>query len=209
MRYHPEVMTRAQQTLLAQLGPFASERRFYLGGGTAVALQLGHRRSEDLDWFTPEPLGDPLLLAQALRDFRPDVASVATSRGTLHGQVGEVRVGFIEYRYPLLEPPLHWPEYGCDLASMADLACMKLAAVAQRGAKRDFLDVYALAKAFASLDQMVTLYRRRYGIDDVTHLLYALSYFDDADSEPTPILLWPIDWAEVKADVRRWVREQS
>jgi hypothetical protein len=85
---------------------------------------------------------------------------------------------------------------------------MKLAAVAQRGAKRGFLDVYALAKSFAPLGDLVDLYRRRYGIGDVAHLLYALSYFDDTDAEPDPRLIWSVDWHDVKAVIRRWVKAQ-
>ncbi len=63
MRFHVEVLAPAQRRVLGRLGPVLTARGYYLAGGTALALHLGHRRSVDLDWFTPEPLGDPLGLA--------------------------------------------------------------------------------------------------------------------------------------------------
>ncbi len=67
MTFHPEVLTARQRRLLARIGPPVTREGFYLAGGTAIAILLGHRRSDDLDWFTGEPLGDALLLAQRLQ----------------------------------------------------------------------------------------------------------------------------------------------
>jgi hypothetical protein len=94
-----------------------------------------------------------------------------------------VRVTFLEYRYPALEPPVEWPELQCLLASLNDLASMKLAAVAQRGAKKDFADIYALGLPHRPLPEMLRLYAQRYGVADTAHVLYALTYFDEADRE--------------------------
>ncbi|HZD06150.1 MAG TPA: nucleotidyl transferase AbiEii/AbiGii toxin family protein, partial [Longimicrobiales bacterium] len=130
---HPEVMTASQRAVFEALGPFLRERGFYLVGGTAVAIHLGHRRSVDLDWFTGEALPDPLRLAEALRREIGglDVGSVAP--GTLHAEAGGVLLSFLEYRYPLLRDPVEWERYGCRLASLEDLACMKLSAISSRG----------------------------------------------------------------------------
>ena len=108
MRWHPEILTAAQHLVLARLGRMASERGFYLAGGTALALRLGHRRSIDFGWFCTTPLDDPLRLARSLQDAAP-LKVESTERGTLHATVFKVRVSFMEYRYPLLRPPTAWP----------------------------------------------------------------------------------------------------
>ncbi|MBI4545886.1 MAG: hypothetical protein HY703_11870 [Gemmatimonadetes bacterium] len=81
---YTKVLVAAQQNLLRQLGPLAREAGFYLGGGTAVAIQLGHRRSLDLGWFTGQPIGDPAALAARLRDRGLDITIRGVAAGTLH-----------------------------------------------------------------------------------------------------------------------------
>jgi hypothetical protein len=202
VRLHREALGRSQRSLLPRLAPLARLHGFYLAGGTALALQLGHRRSVDFDWFRREPIDDPLRLAADLRagDFRFETDRV--ERGTLHGRASGVRVSFLEYGYPLLRPLLEVE--GLRLAALEDIAAMKLAAVAQRGSKKDFVDVFALGGVLP-LDEMLTLYRHKYGVRDVGHVLVALAYFDDADRERTPMLLQRQPWPDVKAVIRRWV----
>ncbi len=207
MTFHPEAIDERQQAVLRRLGPVASEEGFYLGGGTAIALHLGHRRSVDFDWFTGARISDPMRLAQALRDQGLDFATGQIDRGTLHGAVAGVRVSFLEYRYPLLEPLVPWPDYGLALASLDDLACMKLSAIAQRGAKKDFIDLYALLMKHAPLKRLLGCYQKKYATEDTAHLLYALTYFDDAERQRTPELLWDLDWEAVKHTVRQAVKE--
>jgi hypothetical protein len=124
----------------------------------------------------------------------------------LHGRAGDVAASFLGYRYPLLSPLQRWPEVGCSLASLDDLACMKLSAIAQRGAKKDFLDLYVLLE-HRSLKELIRLYQQKFDTGDVAHLLYALSYFDDADRQPTPVLLRELDWPTVKRSIRAEVEE--
>jgi hypothetical protein len=203
---HLEVLGARQLAVLRRLGPGMASLGLYLGGGTAVALYLGHRRSVDLDWFSAERVADPLALVQALRDEGAAFTTTQVARGTAHGSVSGVRVSLLEYRYALLEPALLWPECGCLIASLPDLACMKLAAVAQRGSKRDFVDVYALAQQYLPLGDLISLYRRKYAVEDAAHLLYSLAYFEDAEPERMPRMHWDVDWREVKATVQQWVR---
>lgn len=205
MTFHPEVLTPEQRRLLAQLGPVVARERFYLGGGTAIALMLGHRRSDDLDWFTGEPLEDALLLARRLQEAGVPLATRQVGPGTLHGEAFGVRTSFLEYRYPLLQPAQPWPDYGCLVASLDDLACMKLAAIAQRGARKDFLDIYALGTEHLALAEMLRSYRSKYGIEDTLHVLRGLTYFDDADKERMPRLVHRMSWRTVKATILEWV----
>src|SRR5437870_361966 len=157
MSLRREPLGAVQQRVLRQIGKLLTPREFYLVGGTALAAYLGHRRSVDLDWFTGEPLADPVRLAQEIRDEGVSFVTSRVDRGTLHGTVARVRVSLLEYRYPLLAPLVHWPEFDCRIASLDDIACMKLAAVAQRGAKKDFVDIYALAVRHRPLLEMLRL----------------------------------------------------
>ncbi|MGH2351198.1 MAG: nucleotidyl transferase AbiEii/AbiGii toxin family protein [Chloroflexota bacterium] len=207
MSLHPEVLRTAQTRVLRQFGPVLTERRFYLAGGTAVAIHLGHRRSVDLGWFCQESIPDPLLLAQGIREAGVPFRTGRVDRGTLDGVVAGVRVSLLEYRYPLLEATIPWDGFGCLLASLADLACMKLAAVAQRGAKKDFVDVYALGLRYRPLQGMLHLYTQKYSVSDIAHLLYGLTYFDDADRERMPRMLWRTNWSTIKQTIREWVRD--
>lgn len=203
---HPEVLTASQRDVLEALGPFLRARDFYLVGGTAVAIHLGHRRSVDLDWFTGDALPDPLRLAEALRREIGglDVGSVAP--GTLHAEASGVLLSFLEYRYPLLRDLVDWDEYGCRLAPLEDLACMKLSAVSSRGARKDFIDIHALGRAGWTLDRMLSLYREKYETRDIGHVLYSLVYFDDAEPEEMPEMLSDVGWEDVKRTLEGWVR---
>jgi hypothetical protein len=180
---------------------------FYLAGGTAVALHLGHRRSADLDWFTERPVGDFLLLGSRLHALGIPLAVEAVAPGTLQGRLHGVRASFFEYRYQLLAALAPRPECGCALASLDDLACMKLSAIAQRGAKKDFIDLYALASTYRPLRELLDAYQGKYGILDIGHVIYGLTYFDTADRERTPPLLWNIDWRTAKRAIRGWVHQ--
>jgi Nucleotidyl transferase AbiEii toxin, Type IV TA system len=207
MTFHPEIREGAQAQVLRQLSPLVSPRRFYLGGDTTLAVHLGHRFSIDFDWFTPDRSADPHRLAQELRDDNAPFITGSTERGTLHGTMEGVRLSFMEYHYPLLEPLTPWPEFGCHLASPADLACMKLSAVAQRGSKKDFIDIYALGSNCFPLRDMLVMYQKKYSVKDISHVLYGLAYFDNAEREHGLKLLWDLDWKVVKKTIQEWVRE--
>ncbi|MBN2496327.1 MAG: nucleotidyl transferase AbiEii/AbiGii toxin family protein [Deltaproteobacteria bacterium] len=204
--FHVEVLDRQQLEVLKSLAPVLTPRAFYLAGGTAVALQLGHRRSIDLDWFSNDRIADPLDLAGELRAAGLSVEVAAVAPNTLHASVSGVRVSFLAYRYPLLRPLSTWTEVGCDLASLQDLACMKLAAVAQRGSRRDFLDIAAIGKTGTGLADMLEWYKQKYALEDIGHVLVGLCYFDDADREPMPDCLEGTDWEATKAIMRSWVK---
>lgn len=205
MTVHLEALAPAQKKTLAQVASFATRRGFYLGGGTAIALHLGHRRSIDFDWFIENPLGDPMLLAQYIRSQGMDFTTSKVEAGTLHGLLSGVRFSFLEYPYALLSPSLKVQGFDCLVASLDDLACMKLSALAQRGSKKDFVDIYALALKHRPLPDILTLYKRKYGVEDMSHVLYGLAYFDDADKERMPRMLWKTDWKTIKTAIRNWL----
>jgi hypothetical protein len=206
MKYHDSVLTEEQKGVLKVLAPVMTENHFYLAGGTAVALYLGHRRSVDFDWFTADPIPDALQLARTIQENEIRLTIHSVEKGTLHGEIWGVRVTFLEYRYPYLKKPLSLKQPGCDLASLDDLCCMKLSAIAQRSSRKDFIDLYALLEGHKTLDQMISLYQRKYKITDIGHLLYALVYFTDAENEPMPVLLRDIDWEIAKETIQEQVK---
>lgn len=207
MKFHREALKGKQIQVLRQFGGHLQERGFYLGGGTALAIYFGHRVSVDLDWFTSTSMGDALVLAESLRRAGMNFTTTQTAPGTLHGSISGMRVTFLEFRYPLLHPLTKWKEMGCALASLDDLACMKLSAIAQRGQRRDFCDIYALGTRHRPLRECVGLYRRKFKVQDISPILYGLSYFDDAESEPMPRMLWKVQWRAIKKTIQEWVKE--
>ena len=206
MEFHPEILSATQKKVLKRLGSFTFQRGFYLGGGTALAIHLGHRRSQDLDWFTAGRIPDAMSLATSLREEGIPLAMKEVARGTLNGSVSKIPVSFSEYQYPLLQKEISWLEFGCWLASLSDIACMKLSAIAQRGHKKDFIDLYALGTTSFSLKQMLSFYQKKFSLKDIGHVLLALSYFDDAEKERMPVMIWESKWNTIKTTVRTWVK---
>jgi hypothetical protein len=208
MKYYANGLQKKQISILKLLGPQMSAQGFYLAGGTALAVHFGHRVSVDLDWFRAKPF-ESLILAQSLRSSNVKLDIEQASSGTLHGNVQGVRVTFLEYQYPLLKPPERWMEMDCNIAAAEDLACMKLSAIAQRGARKDFCDLYALGRERFSLQEMLGFYQEKFGIRDVGSILYGLVYFDDAESQRMPRMLWSVTWGEIKKTIIGWVKAIS
>ena len=206
MIFHPEVLSDSQGAILPSLGAFARAHGFYLGGGTAVALHLGHRKSVDFDWFARGEIADPLVLAGQARDQGLSVENTQIAPGTLHASVGGVRVSFFEYPYAEIGKPASWGESSVDVASLDDLACMKLAAIAQRGSRKDFIDLYFIALEHRPIAEIVTLYQRKYDTQDVVPVLMGLGYFEDADEEPSPVMIREAPWDQIKRELEKWQR---
>ncbi len=206
-KFHLEGLNSRQIKILRSTGKMLSDGGFYLCGGTALAIYFGHRTSVDLDWFLPTALEDALVLAQSLRSAGLAFTTTQTGPGALHGTISGVRLSFQEFRYPLLRPLSLWNEMKCPLASLDDLACMKLSAIAQRGERKDFCDLYFLGTRHRPLQEMLQLYRRKFQVRDISPVLYGLSYFDEAQSERMPRMLSKVPWATMKKTIEGWVKE--
>ncbi len=205
--FHPEVLPQQQAAVLPSLARAAVGEGFYLAGGTAVAIRLGHRRSVDFDWFRASDILDPLSFAAELRKQGLSVDVLETRRSTLHAVVGGVRTSFLSYSYPLLRRPETWSATGCSVASLDDLACMKLAAIGQQGARRDFVDLHFILRDGVRLGDLLALYRKKFSVADVAHILVALTYFEDARREPMPTMLVPMNWETLEEKLRRAVKD--
>lgn len=182
------------------LGQFAQKtiaQRFYLAGGTALSLQLGHRRSVDLDFFSPSediPTIRPQLEA-ALASLGGILAD--SSWGNLVYLAQNVRVGFYGYGFPLIAPTVQ--AEGMTLASSADIALMKLDALLSRAARKDFYDLYFICQNIP-LQQLFQKAPQKYvSIRDFeTQTVKRLVFFGNAENDSEPILLRPVAWQTVK-----------
>jgi hypothetical protein len=197
----PAVLTREQQTVLASSIPLAHRWDAYLAGGMALALHLGHRRSADFDWFTPKTLAP----AEVLKDLRSLAIPLHVRQnddGTFLGQVGGVDYSVFRYPYPLVEPPVRIA--GAAVASLTDIAAMKMTAIAQRATKRDYVDLHAIFHSHRlGLRDVVFAMQQKYPRYDPAHSLRALTYFRDVDPQPMPVMLTPTSWDEIKRDLLR------
>ncbi len=205
--FHEAVLTPRVRTVFRSVAPLLSEAGFYLGGGTAVALWYGHRRSVDLDWFTEHQTDDVLVWERILRQQEKPLELLQIAPQTLITRISGIKVSLFSYPYPLLKPPVIWDAYQASIASPEDLLCMKLIAVQQRGTKRDFIDLYMLLQQFPFRESLA-LCRRKYGECAFLSLQYALTYFDEAEQEVTPRVRIPISWRQVKAYFRNLVKTE-
>lgn len=181
---------------LAILGKSHLMENAYLGGGTACALQLGHRISVDLDFFTTEEF-DAREFSQSLKrvgKFKTD----RQSWGTLLGTLEEVRFSIFVYKYPVLYPYKHI--FNINILDLRDIAAMKIDAISTRGLKRDFADLYFICQKGISLKESLSFYNRKYGklSSNLVHIQKSLVYFVDAEISPMPKMLKPCKWEEVK-----------
>jgi hypothetical protein len=184
----------------------------YLAGGSAVALHLGHRRSVDLDFFGPnDPDGATILADLRAAGFALE-AEMATE-GTVLGEAGGVKFSVFRYAYPLLAPCVPSP-WGAAIASLDDLAAMKVVAIGDRGVRRDFVDLYFLCRAGLGISRALDLVQRKFATSASyrVHLVRALGYFADAEPQPMPDMLVPCRWSDVREffeeEVRRIAREE-
>ncbi len=170
---------------------------FVLVGGTALALQLGHRESMDADLFGDQPL-ETLDLAMILSGFgKVQLLKKSPSIQVYH--VDSIKVDFVNYRYAFLRPFIE--KSGLRLASPVDIAAMKLSAIAGRGSKKDFIDLYLLLDHF-TLREMMNFYLQKFPDGSEFLVLKSLMYFDDADSEAAPKMFVDLTWKEIKHQIR-------
>jgi hypothetical protein len=191
------VIDGAMDRLLFGLGGLKALSGFYLAGGTALALQLGHRTSVDLDLFRREEWSVEVA-TNALAGLGGVEVELVDS-GTLWARVDDIRVSLFHYPYRLVGELVPAP-WGVPLASLLDIACMKLVAVSQRGSRKDFVDLYFLARSgIAPRDALVALAQKAVGVTfNPVHIARSLAYFEDAEAEPDPAMLSPYDWPEIR-----------
>lgn len=207
MSRRPDPVPPILRSILEQLASLGVAKEFYLAGGTGLALLLGHRRSVDLDFFSRtnrlDADGRRALLVR-LRQL-PGWALIEAKDGTIHGQVGRVRVSFFWYDEPLVKPLRR--AGGVRIASVEDIGLMKIGAIIGRGSRKDFVDLYAICRQLP-LARLLRLGRRKFtdSGDFLLQALRALCFFEDAEREPPVRGVAPAAWDQIKAFFAQQVR---
>ncbi|MEO6637234.1 MAG: nucleotidyl transferase AbiEii/AbiGii toxin family protein [Ginsengibacter sp.] len=173
--------------------PLFSEYR--LVGGTALALQFGHRISIDLDFFGTQPISG-IDMIEALSMFGTVQQTVKSPR-VQSFFVNTIKVDVVHYPYEWIDFPV---KNKIRIASIKDIAAMKLAAITNRGTKKDFVDLYLLLEHI-TLIEMMDLYSRKFPQSADFFVLRSLTYFEDADQNTDPEMLVPYNWNTIKETI--------
>ena len=190
-------ITEDMRLVLSGFSQSAIGARFYLGGGTALALQIGHRRSVDLDFFSPTE-DIPAIRSMLENALAPFYATLADSAwGNFVYLANGVRVGFYGYGYPLVASLVETANI--RLASIEDIALMKLDALLSRAARKDFYDLYFICRE-VPLRQLLDMAPQKYPSvrDFEAQVVKRLVFFENADQDMDPPLLLPATWQAVK-----------
>lgn len=194
----PRVARKAFSYCVGNLN-FLANSGWYLAGGTALALQVGHRQSVDLDFFIPRP---DFQIADLERELvaTGEWTTSFGQKGTLYGIIAGAKASFIAY--PFFKPSPERIRCGnVTLLIPGDIAAMKIIAISQRGRKRDFVDLYWYCKNRESLFEVIQRAAKGYPgqEDNINHILRSLVYFVDAEEDPMPKIFFQITWREIKA----------
>ncbi len=192
-----DILDSKRFLLLQRLCEKGDIGNFYLAGGTALSLQMKLRKSFDFDFFTEHTFNENVLYESIKSLFPNQVEVIALNRGTCNLFVDGIQVSFFEYPYPMVNETVTGSDINnLFLASINDIAVMKMAAIGDRGAKKDFFDLYHIFKNTGlSSEQMICFLRKKYGYNfNFSYMLMGLDYFEDAEDETLPKLYVEFDW---------------
>ncbi|MFA5645511.1 MAG: nucleotidyl transferase AbiEii/AbiGii toxin family protein [Candidatus Ratteibacteria bacterium] len=195
---HNECFPKKGIDVLKRLKPIIKTRRFILAGETAAAIQIGHRISEDLDFFAAQSFSTDEILNE-IKQQKLNFSLLQEEQNTLTSIIENTKVSLFCYPYPFIEKYVSWQ--GISVASLTDIASMKVIAISQRGAKRDFVDMYFILRSipfWRIADNMI----QRFGTARINpvHIGKSLVYFHDAEVDPDPhyCLGYETNWQAIK-----------
>lgn len=190
--------------LLKELTVQPELRGMRLVGGTALALQYGHRQSIDLDFFGTLQ-ATPQEVVQMFHRLEGTLTVLQQSEHIIQVLFRGVKVDVVDYCcYQWIDEPVL--SHGLVLASPVDIAALKINAIQGRGSKKDFVDMYVLLHHY-SLQEILTFYHRKYPEYSDYRALLSLAYFDDADEQVMPTMFIPDTWELMKAYISDAVRQ--
>ena len=180
--------------LLKRLSSLPVLRAMRLVGGTALALQYGHRRSVDLDFFGETTSGVDEL-TEELKASVGELSLLSASKTIRVYSIQGIKVDVVNYSYGWIDDAV--TSDGIILASPKDIAAMKVSAIIGRGTKKDFIDIYYLLQHF-SFDQLIQFYLQKYPDGSEYRALLSMTYFGDADPQPMPYMFTSMTWETMK-----------
>lgn len=201
MAIYPEIIPAKTKKTFDLLIGSGKIYDFYLAGGTGLALQIGHRLSVDLDFFSIKDFDVEAMIqrfslfnAHRVAEFHLESKSEQTINAIIDG----VKTSFLGYHYPLLKSCQQL--LGVLVADVIDIACMKIDTIAKRGARRDFIDLFFILQEVISLPDLMRQFSEKYATVNynMVHIKKSLVYFKDAERDPMPNMLKQVNWSELK-----------
>ena len=176
-----DILDKKRIEILPILKNFKDE--FYLAGGTSLALQIGHRDSIDFDFFKEGDFDTTELFKKIQSLFvKYKIIKIQEEKNTLTILVDKnIKISFFSYKYKILKPLLN--EDNFSLASVEDIACMKLSAILSRATNKDYIDLYYIFKDY-DFEEILNLAKKKFDDIDINLILKSLVYFEDVEFEP-------------------------
>lgn len=201
---HDKALTQQAARLFPQLGRF---KGFYLVGGTALAMQIGHRLSVDFGLFSEQAL--PANFLQKLKRIfsRSSLEVTYRSADQINALVDGVKTTFFYYPYPVLDPFVTYQKV--PLASLAEISAMKAFAIGKRLAYKDYVDWYfLLSKSYITLPDIIELAQRKFGADFNDRLfLGQLASLEDIPEQKIDFLGPPVDRSVIEAALKTHIEK--
>ncbi len=207
---YPEVLPQSLWELLEKLHSVLQEGEFYLAGGSALALQLGHRVSEDLDFFSAKDFN-----AEQVRFLfqKTGLKGLTVNETHRHTEmiIQSVKVDFVKESIPLIFPLIDMRHLDTTflVADARDIGRMKLMAIGSRGNRKDFVDLYCLTRQTIFLDTLLRLaMEENKGVSySKTLFLKGLVDFEEADADELVNVIWDVGWDDIKRVLTHEVRD--
>ena len=174
-------------------------KNFNLAGGTALALYIGHRKSNDIDLFTDKDFDEQSVLEKLESGF--NFILDYQEKNTLKGFIGEIKVDILSHKYNTVATSVKIDNI--ILASTEDIIAMKLNAISGDGTRiKDFIDLYYLLKEH-SVDELLACYEKKYNQRNLMQVIKSLNYYDEVNLDDWPVLIKDKDlsWDAIKKSI--------
>ncbi|MEI8143259.1 MAG: nucleotidyl transferase AbiEii/AbiGii toxin family protein [Candidatus Berkelbacteria bacterium] len=203
-KFHWHILDGKRTSLLPLFKAFKED--FYLAGGTALALQFGHRDSIDFDFFSLRSFSTEELSRKVEHIFKGHVIiKIQEAKDTLTFTVDEsVKISFFAYNYELIKPLLDEDTF--KMASIEDIGAMKLSAITSRSVLKDYVDLYYILHKI-SLEKLLEIAKEKFPKIDTNPMLKSLVYYDDIQEEPILFKDGEVSLNMIKSYLSHVVRE--
>ncbi len=203
---HPEILTTEQEELLPFLAQF--EKDYYLVGGTAIALQVGHRLSIDFDMFTEDEVKGRSI-KKKLQESKFEINSVGYSAyDQFHCEFNKVNLTFFKH---LTHVPAEIEFEGLRMPNLLDLAAMKAEALGERTKWKDYVDLYFIIKDYHSVNEIIDRTEELFGVEMFNDRLFRqqLSYFEDLKYRKQEPIEYLDGFGVSDDEIKSFLREKS
>lgn len=203
---HPEVLDEKNRTIFQALRNFND---FYLAGGTALALQIGHRISIDFDFFSEREISVDLF-DKVEKIFSPDSIHISVNNSDeLTLFIDSIKVTFLYYPFPLTDDLTEYE--GIKLLSIKEIGASKAYTIGRRGSYKDYVDLYfILSEAHSTLSELIAMAEKKYGDAFNGRLFFEqLVYFDDIENADILFLKKLVDRKEIQSFFENEIKKLS